>query len=1107
MKIRITGKIDKYQITGQVTPSGQPVMYQKVMLRPGQSYTDPVTKKVTTYEQALKKINDIENENIRTQATLAAIKKQDDAERAGDLADYNRHETVKQPSLPSASTPNPFPNVQPLIQGPPSIDLSGFKPPMVGGDQVPETEPIEYQSGRDRRQQARQESKAQRAEKAFRRKYPNAPINATTNPGLEDQVAQRVDPLGYEMANTVSTPPAKAPRKTKPVPMDLTAAPMGAFAPNGTFSSAFDTPYTTNGLGYQAPTYKTPNLGANMYPILPQEGTPVEGSVPIVNPNATPKPTFGARLNNSLIKGAQNLQKNKTYNAISNTGADIYNIAQAASPLVGYLDNQRKTAQAERAARLGNLPDNLYVPEVGNDRGDYTQWGEFRPNEKVVNKGMYTNQFEFGGNMINDKVMKIRIVGGPKQMAYGGQTDKGFALDLKTTNVNMSSTPTESVTASMSEQANPNSPIKLEAENGETVWNNDTHNILRGKSHAKGGIKLTEQQVQDGAFIFSKKLKEKDPTTLEMFNQKFKKGGTSYSDIAKKFELNKFKAILEDPYADRTSKNTAQMMMEKNKKSLAMLALAQEASKGFPQGPPVQSQPYLPQDVPMAAYGGYVPEYQKGGEDDIFNKDLQKVLVDLVKNKQYKLGLSPRMMAGDNKVPLVQGKQTSGLYGDIKTNEIDEFKKRHAWYFKDKPNWKPDKEADVKDFQTKYDNEFSKQKGYSYFSGKRKFDEVDSQLGEYTYNAPGLDKEEEEIVKTPPKYKCKLNDNGSTVAVLSTDGSGYDSEALALANCPTKEEVKPRYICLPDGSIMETNGSGVGYATREEAAKNCGAKQKKPPYDFLMPDKVNMAAVMAQPVNKYFPFYADTNPRVPRPTFYDPNRELAENASTRNMLAGSLNMLDPQAAGARVSAIQAQGAEQAGNTIAKYQNLNVGVANEFSKLQSSILNRADENRAKNANLRWQGNAVVNQQYDNAIGAKLNKYAKAYSKAWNNRSTLGDLNDTMGYFYKDPTSGKNVFKGSLANNVGSLGAYGNFTGGVGTNGAGIADLGSAYNNLYESYLTQLDGNSNLSKEQKQNQADKLANMALGSMRSTYSNNPNDPFGSSRLRRTQFNLDTD
>ena len=1128
MKIRITGKIDKYQTTGQVTPSGQPVMYNKVTLKPGQSYTDPVTKKVTTYEQALKKINDIENENIRTQATLAAIKKQDDAERAGDLADYNRHESIKLSSLPPVNTSNTqqqlantltrLPDQQLMMslnkvpdqqlantltkvpdQEFPKVDLSGFKPPVVRGYQSPELEPVESQSSKDRRQQAREESKAKRAEKAFRRKYPNAPINATTYPGLEDQVAQMADPLGYEMDNRVPTP--------KPVPIDLTAPPMGAFTPNGSFTSAFDTPYTTNGLGQ--PAMAMPNLSANMYPILPQPGTPVTGSVPIVNPNAKPvvKPTFGARLNNSLIKGAQNLQKNKTYNAISNTGADIYNIAQAASPLVGYIDNKRKTAQAERAARLGNLPDNLYVPEVGNDRGDYTQWGEFRPNEKVVNKGMYTNQFEFGGNMINDKVMKIRIVGGPKQMAYGGQTDRGFALDLKTTNANMSSTPTESVTSSMSEQANPNSPIKLEAENGETVWNNDTHNILRGKSHAKGGIKLTEQQVQDGAFIFSKKLKEKDPTTLEMFGQKFKKGGTSYSDIAKKFELNKFKAILEDPYADRTSKNTAQMMMEKNKKSLAMLALAQEASKGFPQGPPVQSQPYLPQDVPMAAYGGYVPEYQGGGEDDIFDKDLQKVLVDLVKNKQYKLGLSPRMMAGDNKVPLIQGKQASGLYGDIKTNEIDEFKKRHAWYFKDKPNWKENKEDDVLDFQTKYDEEFSKQKGYSYFSGKRKFDKKDKKLGEYTYNAPGLDKKEDEIVKSKPKYKCKLNDNGSTVAVLSTDGTGYDTETEALTHCPTKEEVKPRYICLPDGSIMETKGSGIGYATEEEAAKNCGSKQKKVPYDFLLPDKVNMAAVMAQPINKYFPFYADTNPRVPRPTFFDPNRELAENASTRSMLTAGLNMLDPQSFSTRASAIQAQGAEQAANTIGTNQNRNVGVANEFSKLQSSILNRADENRAKNANLRWQGNAVVNQQYDNAIGAKLNKYAKAYSKAWNNRSTLGDLNDTMGYFYKDPTSGKNVFKGSLANNVGSLGAYGNPTGGVGTNGAGIADLGSAYNNLYESYLTQLDGNSNLSKEQKQNQADKLANMALNSMRSTYSNNPNDPFGSSRQRRTQFNLDTE
>ena len=1066
MKIRITGKIDKYQTTGQVTPSGQPVMYNNVMLRPGQSYTDPQTGKITTYEQALKKVNDIEAENIQSQASINAN----------------------------------------FANQPPSIDLSGFKPPMVGGYQNPETEPVQYQSGRDRRQQARQESKAQRAEKSFRRKYPNAPINATTYPGLEDQVAQMADPLGYEMDNRVNTLPLpKAPRKTKPVPMDLTAPPNGAFTPNGTFTSAFDTPYTTSGLGQ--PAMKMPNLTANMYPILPQEGTPVEGSVPIVNPYPTVKPTFGARLNNSLIRGAQKLQNNKTFNAITNTGADIYNVAQSVSPLVGYIDNQRKTAQAERVTRLNNLPDNLYVPEVGNDRGDYTQWGEFRPNEKVVNKGMYTNQFELGGNMINDKVMKIRIVAGPKQMAYGGQTDRGFALDLKTQHANMTSIPADSVTSSMSEQANPDSKIKLEAENGETVWNNDTHNILRGKSHAKGGIKLTEQQVQDGAFIFSKKLKEKDPTTLEMFNQKFKKGGISYSDIAKKYELNKYKAILEDPYADRISKNTAQSMMEKNKKSLAMLALAQEGSKGFPQGYPVQSQPYLPEGAPMAAYGGYVPEYQKGGDAPIFDNDLQKVLVDLVKNKQYKLGLSPRMMAGDNKVPLMQGKQSSGLYGDVKNNEIDEFKKRHAWYFKDKPNWKADKEDDVLDFQTKYDEEFAKQKGYSYFSGKRKFDKKDKKLGEYTYNAPGLDKGEEEIVKTPPKFKCKLNDDGSTTAVLSTDGSGYDTEALALANCPTKKENKPGYICLPDGSIMETNDSGVGYATREEAAKNCGGKQKKPPYDYLLPDKVNMAAVMAQPINKYFPFYADTNPRVPRPTFYDPNRELAENASTRSMVTSGLNMLDPQAFSSRASAVQAQGAEQAANTIGKYQNLNVGVANEFSKLQASILNRADEGRARNANLRWQGNAVVNQQYDNAIGAKLNKYAKAYSKAWNNRSTLGDLNDSMGYFYKDPTSGQNVFKGSLANNVGSLGAYGNATGGMGTNGAGVADLGSAYNNLYESYLTQLDGNSKLSKDAKEKQADKLANMALNSMRSTYSNNPYDPYGYSRQRRTNFNLDTE
>ena len=73
MRIRITGKgLKKYQKAGPVTASGQPVVYNKVTLRPGQSYTDPQTGKITTYEQALKKINDIENENVRTQASLDA---------------------------------------------------------------------------------------------------------------------------------------------------------------------------------------------------------------------------------------------------------------------------------------------------------------------------------------------------------------------------------------------------------------------------------------------------------------------------------------------------------------------------------------------------------------------------------------------------------------------------------------------------------------------------------------------------------------------------------------------------------------------------------------------------------------------------------------------------------------------------------------------------------------------------------------------------------------------------------------------------------------------------------------------------------------------------
>lgn len=82
----------------------------------------------------------------------------------------------------------------------------------------------------------------------------------------------------------------------------------------------------------------------------------------------------------------------------------------AVSGAVGtFLDNRQKRKQAKEKTALDSLADNRSVITpigVSGQRGDYDQFGIFRPDEYVVNKGMYTSNTpglqlkQFGGGLI-----------------------------------------------------------------------------------------------------------------------------------------------------------------------------------------------------------------------------------------------------------------------------------------------------------------------------------------------------------------------------------------------------------------------------------------------------------------------------------------------------------------------------------------------------------------------------------------------------------------------------------------------------------------------------------------------------------------------------------
>ena len=144
----------------------------------------------------------------------------------------------------------------------------------------------------------------------------------------------------------------------------------------------------------------------------------------------------------------------------------------------------------------------------------------------------------------------------------------------------------------------PIAEANLEAEGGETAYgdiNGDgfpEHMKIEGPRHTHGGVPLN---LPDDTFIFSdtKSMRISDPKILKMFNRPAKKGGYTPADLAKPYDINKYRTILENPDSDAIERKSAELMMKNYNIKLGALAIAQESKKAFPQGIPVVAKAYM----------------------------------------------------------------------------------------------------------------------------------------------------------------------------------------------------------------------------------------------------------------------------------------------------------------------------------------------------------------------------------------------------------------------------------------------------------------------------------------------------------------------------------
>jgi hypothetical protein len=225
----------------------------------------------------------------------------------------------------------------------------------------------------------------------------------------------------------------------------------------------------------------------------------------------------------------------------------------------------------------------------------------------------------------------------------------------------------------------------IEAEKGELILTKDFELYkINGKPHTKGGTPLS---VNEGDFIFSKKLEAPGKDFNKIFGNFDEKKKYSYADVASRFlKMNDHKVLSQEP--NPIDKKTGERMYEDYKDKLGMLAFLQEVSKGLPNGIPSIAAPMI--DRLTQAPMGMSPQMPQGPVQGMELPTMEEQETPVMEGQEMPTAGEQMMKMGG---PVLKKYATEGEVrnddGSLSSNQwSDEYNKLLKYYNKQYPDKK-----------------------------------------------------------------------------------------------------------------------------------------------------------------------------------------------------------------------------------------------------------------------------------------------------------------------------------------------------------------------------------------------------------------------------------